>query len=98
MALNRKLTPIIAGRAIKSASQEDNALTITFSDSSTMRIKTGGQASTDALNNRTIKSVRQSGTTMNLDFTDGTSAPITLAEATSSVMLRDAAGKMEYAD
>ena len=45
-----------------------------------------------------IKKVRQKGTEFDLDLEDGTTWTIHLAEATSSVMLRDQAGKLEYAD
>ena len=47
---------------------------------------------------RQVKAVRQKGQTLNIDFNDGSSAEIGMAEATSSVMLRDAKGTMEYAD
>jgi hypothetical protein len=98
MALNKKLTPILAGRTIKSATQSDGALIISFDDGSTAKIKTGGQVPVDILTNHTIKAVRQAGTTMNLDFSDNSSVAIKLAEATSSVMLRDKENKLEYAD
>jgi hypothetical protein len=42
--------------------------------------------------------VRQKGTEFDLEFVDNSKAKITLAEETSSVMLRDKAGEMEYAD
>lgn len=42
--------------------------------------------------------VRRQDTDLALDLEGGSSAAIKLAEATSSVMLRDKAGKMEYAD
>ncbi len=95
---NRKLTPIIAGRTIKSAVQNDGILNVTFEDGSNMRIKTGAQAATGQLAGRTVKAVRQGGTALNLDMQDGTSAAVVLAEETSSVMLRDAQGELEYAD
>jgi len=98
MAANKKLTGVIGGRTIKTAGAGDGVLNITFNDGSTMKIKTGAAVITDAMSGHMIKSVRQQGTTMNLDFTDGSSAQVALAEATSSVMLRDAKGAMEYAD
>ncbi len=98
MAANHKLTTVIKGRAIKTTSAGADALSITFADGSTMKVKTGAAAQADALKGQTIKGARQSGTTLNLDFTDGSSAQVTLAEATSSVMLRDGKGTMEYAD
>jgi hypothetical protein len=98
MALNKKLTPILVGRTIKSAIQSDSALIITFDDDSTMKIKTGGRVPVEALPNRTIKRVHQQGTSMKLDFNDNSTVAIKLAEATSSVMLRDKEKRLEYAD
>ncbi len=95
---NRKLTPIIAGRSIKSAVQNNGVMNVTFSDGSNMRIKTGADAPAAQLVGHTVKAVRQGGTEMDLDMQDGTSVAITLAEETSSVMLRDASGELEYAD
>jgi hypothetical protein len=98
MALNQKLTPIIAGRVIKSIEQTDKSLSLSFADGSCMKIKTSAPATIDDLNGRTVKSIRQKGTAMTIIFDDDASASIALAEATSSVMLRDANGVMEYAD
>jgi hypothetical protein len=98
MAANKKLTGVIRGRTLKGTSQADNLLTITFADDSMMRIKTDGQKPIDKLNGRTVKSVQQSGTILTLTFSDSSTAEINLVEATSSVMLRDSKGVMEYAD
>lgn len=98
MAANKKLTPLLAGRTVQAVSQSDDHLSVTFTDGSTLGIKTGGEVPGAALNGRTVKAVRQSGDVMNLDFQDGTSAQVKLAEATSSVMLRDKGNKLEYAD
>jgi len=94
---NQKLTPIIAGRIVKHTKQTDGVLQIEFNDGSAMKIKTGA-ALADSIVGRTVKAVRQQATEFDLDFTDGTSAKITLAAETSSVMLRDRAGTLEYAD
>ncbi len=98
MALNRKLTPIIAGRTVKSAVQADTVLNIGFGDGSTMHIKTGGTGAVAIPTGAAVKAARQKDDTLTLDFADGSSAAIKLAEATSSVMLRDGAGVLEYAD
>ena len=95
---NRELTPILKGRTVKSAVQTDNLLVLTFTDGSTMKIKTGEPAPTAALQGRTVTRVRQGGVVMELDFSDNSKAQIKLAEETSSVMLRKANGKFEYAD
>jgi hypothetical protein len=101
MALNRKLTPIIKGRTIESIEQTDKLLSVRFSDGSIMKIKIPASTAPiaiDTLKNHTVKSIRQKGTTLNIDFDDGMTGTIALAEATSSVMLRDGKGVMEYAD
>ncbi len=55
-------------------------------------------ASNSASSGGTVKAVLQGGTTMTLQFEDGSDMNIPLAEATSSVMLRDKNSVMEYAD
>jgi hypothetical protein len=47
---------------------------------------------------RKVKAVRQKATEFDLDFVDNSTAKITLAAETSSVMLRNKAGELEYAD
>jgi len=98
LALNRKLTPLIAGRVVKSAVQTDNVLNIGFGDGSALRIKTAGPEQVNIAPGSTVKAVRQTANGLNLDFADGSSVEIKLAEATSSVMLRNGAGALEYAD
>ncbi len=56
------------------------------------------QKLTAILAGRTVKAVRQRGDVFDLDFTDGSTLEIRLAEATSCVMLRDARKELEYAD
>ena len=98
MHSNQKLTKIIAGRAISGTSQADGLLTITFNDGSTMKVKTAPTNSNSAATGGKVTKVRQEGTTLRLDLENGASVAIQTAEATSSVMLRDNAGKLEYAD
>ena len=98
MPLNRKLTPLIAGRTIRSADQRDNVLSVSFTDHSVMKIKTTASGPIEILPDRTVKAVRQKGDVLNLDFDDNSTVEIKLAEPTSSVMLRDGQGTLEYAD
>jgi len=95
--LNRKLTPVLSGRTVNHTEQTDGVLKIKFDDGSVMKIKTGSSFK-DSITGKKVKAVRQKATEFDLDFDDGTSAVITLAEETSSVMLRNAAGELEYAD
>jgi len=94
---NQKLTPILAGRTVKHTKLTDAVLQIKFDDGSVMKIKTGAPFK-DSITGKKVKAVRQKATEFDLDFADGTSVAITLAAETSSVMLRDKAGAMEYAD
>ncbi len=100
MAANRKLTGVIKGRTVKDATATNGSLSITFDDDSTMKVKTktGGEASTNALKGKAIASVQQQETKMTLTFADKSAMEVPLAAATSSVMLRDGKGALEYAD
>ncbi len=53
---------------------------------------------TGVIAGRKVKAVRQTGALMQVDFEDGSTMEIQLKEATSSVMVRDGAQNMEYAD
>ena len=98
MHSNQKLTKIIAGRSISGTAQADGLLTITFDDGSTMKVKVAPSNANTAATGGKVAKVRQQGTDLILDVEGGGSVQIATAEATSSVMLRDRAGKMEYAD
>ena len=98
MHSNQKLTKIIAGRTIAGTSQADGLFTITFADGSIMKIKTAPSITNSAATGGTVAKVQQQGTTLALVLEGGSTVTITTAEETSSVMLRDTAGKMEYAD
>ena len=97
MASNHKLTSLIQGRTIASTSNQNALLTIAFTDNSKMTVQTAG-SSNSASTGGTVKAVRQAGTTLNLDMAGGGTMEISLAEETSSVMVRDGSGTMEYAD
>jgi hypothetical protein len=98
MAANRKLTPLLTGRTVATLSQFENHLSILFGDGSTLSIKTAGPVADLDFQSRTVLKVRQTGAVLNLDFSDASTAEIRLAEAMSSVMLRDGRGTLEYAD
>jgi hypothetical protein len=97
MASNHKLTAVLAGRTIAGSANADGKMTINFTDGSTMTIKTAGN-SNSASTGGMVKAVRQADTTLDLDFESGDTLEIPMAEATSSVMVRDKNHVMEYAD
>ena len=94
---NRKLTPIIEGRIVKRVAQGEGVVIIEFEDGSILKIKVGAPFN-ESVAGRKVKAVRQKASEFNLDFDDGASAVIILAAETSSVILRDKSGSMEYAD
>ena len=73
-------------------------LTVTFDDGSTMQVKVAPSSTNAAATGGKVGKVRQEGTTLSLDLDGGGSLSIQMTESTSSVMLRDKAGKLEYAD
>jgi hypothetical protein len=56
------------------------------------------QKLTSVIAGRAVSAVRQEGPTLDIDFSDGSTLQIKLADPASSVMLRDKVGKLEYAD
>lgn len=98
MSLNRKLTPLLLGRIVQSTQFQDCILEIHFTDGSILRIKTAQPGELPTWQGQTVKRIRQQKTLMLVDFADDSTLNVTLAEAMSSVMLRDKQGVMEYAD
>ena len=97
MANNLKLTTLIQGRTIAGTSNQNDVLTLLFTDQSKMTVQTAG-SSNSASTGGTVQAVRQKGTTLSLDMEGGGTVEIQTAEETSSVMVRDKSGTMEYAD
>lgn len=100
MARNQKLTPIIAGRAIAQVGWDGATALLHFDDGSVLRVRTPAAPAADAapLELGKVRAVRQSASAIAFDLEDGSALQLPLAEATSSVMLRNAKGAMEYAD
>jgi hypothetical protein len=97
MTSNHKLTTLLQGRTISGSANQENVLTIHFTDGSQMTVQTAG-SSNSASTGGAIKAVQQQGTTLALDFETGGTMEIPLAEETSCVMVRDKNHVMEYAD
>lgn len=97
MASNHKLTALLKGRTVQGAHTDGTTMTLALDDGSNVTIQTGGAASGPTAGG-IIQAVRQAGTMLDLDFEDKTTLQITLAEATSSVMVRDRNHVMQYAD
>ena len=94
MQRNQKLTKVIAGRTIKAATAEPGAVLILFDDQSSMKIKTAA-ASTVPPGGK-VKSVQEDRTELKIEFEDGSSTTLSLADPGSSVAVRDKNNMVEY--
>jgi len=94
MPRNQKLTKVIAGRTIKSATVELSGILVLFDDQSKMKIKTA-EAATISLGGK-VKSVHEAKADFKIEFEDGSSATFYLANLGSSVAVRDKNNAVEY--
>ena len=98
MRANQKLTHLVAGRLISGTSQAADVLTVTLDDGSVLTIKTAASSTNTAATGGKIAKVQQQGTDLVFVLDGGKSLDVKLAEATSSVIMRDKAGGFAYAD
>ena len=89
MHSDQKLTRMLAGRTISGTAQAKGLLTITFIAEPPLKVMVVPSNTNAAATGGKVAKVRQQGTDLILDLEGGGSVPITTAEATSSVMLRD---------
>ena len=96
MPANKKLTYVIAGRTVQSATPADGSLTLSLDDGSTLVIRTApGSAATVPTGSKLLKA-REDGTELDLDFADGSTVKLTLAEPGNSLAMRDKNHRVEY--
>jgi hypothetical protein len=94
MPRNQKLTKVIAGRTVKAATVEPDSVLVLFDDQSSMKIKTAG-AATIAPGGK-VKSLQETKAEFKIEFEDGSSATLRLADPGSSVAVRDKNNVVEY--
>jgi len=94
MPRNQRLTKVIAGRTVRAATVEPGSVLVLFDDQSSMKIKTAGPA-TIAPGGK-VKAVQEAKTQFRIDFEDGSSATLCLADPGSSVAVRDKNNAVEY--
>jgi len=94
MPRNQKLTKVIAGRIIKAATPEPGGVLVLFDDQSKMKIKTVGPATIPQ--GGKVKSVNEAKAELKIDFEDGSSSTLRLADPGSSVAVRDKNNAVEY--
>ena len=83
MPRNQKLTKVVAGRTIKVATVEPGNVLVLFDDQSSMKIKIAGPATVPP--GGKIKSVHEAKAEFKIEFEDGSSATLSLANPGSSV-------------
>ena len=94
MPRNQKLTKVIAGRTIKAVTTESGSVSVLFDDQSSMTIKTAGAAAVSPRSK--VKSVHEAKADFKIEFEDGSSAKLCLADPGSSVAVRDKSNAVEY--
>ena len=93
MPRNQKLTKVIGGRTVKVATIEQGGVSVLFDDGSNMKIKISGPAT---IPGGKVKSVHEAKAEFKIDFEDGSSAELCLADPGSSVAVRDKNNAVEY--
>ncbi len=94
MPRNQKLTNVVAGRTVRVATSEPGKLVILFDDESTMRVKTTGTP--DVLAGAKLRSIQEDGAAFTLQFEDGSTITLELADPGSSVAVRDGKNQVQY--
>lgn len=97
MTSNHKLSALLQGRTLTTLDSESAQTLVTWSDGSTLTVQTNEPVTGGPLG-AVVHAVRQADTTLIIDFDRGVSLQMTLAASTSSVMVRDRAHVLEYAD
>ena len=95
MPRNQKLTKVIAGRTVQKATAEPVKLVLRFDDQSTMQVKTAGIADIFPPGGK-IKAIQEDGPEFTLQFEDGSTAALKLADPGASVAVRDKNNQVAY--
>ena len=94
MRRNQKLTKVIAGRTIKAVTTEPGSVLVVFDDQSNMKVKTAGPATIPP--GGKVKAVQETNADFKIEFENGSSATLRLADPGSSVAVRDKNNAVEY--
>lgn len=101
MHSNQKLTHVIAGRTVAVVARSGAVTTVLFGDGSQMTVRGPanlGTSSAIPAPKGKVESARQDQSTLRLVFDSGAVLDLATAEPTSTVMVRDHAHVMQYAD
>jgi hypothetical protein len=93
---NQKLTNVIKGRTVRSATVEHERLIVLFDDHSTMTVKTAFGLAARVSAGAKVKAVMEDANECTLQFEDGSSATVKLANPGASVAVRARNSAVEY--
>jgi hypothetical protein len=96
MTPNHKLTNVIKGRTIQDLQMSATEVSMQFSDGSMMHVKVMESNSPPLKNGARIRAVSEKSVTFIISCEDESQVALTLADPGSSVMVRNADGKVEY--
>ena len=94
MPRNQKLTRVIAGRTVQAVTAEPGGVVFLFDDQSSLKIRTPVTATVSS--GGKVKSVQEDEAELKIEFEDGSSATLSLADPGSSVSVRDKNNVVEY--
>jgi len=95
MPRNQKLTAVVAGRCVQSVKGGPARLVIVFDDRSTLTVKTAGITPIIAPGAK-VKAVLEDSDQCTLQFEDGSSVTVKLANPGASVAVRNRSNVVEY--
>ena len=96
MVRNQKLTKVIKGRSVRSATVEPERLVVAFNDHSTMTVKTVPGLVVTISKGAKIKAILEDADECTLQFEDGSSVAVKLANPGASVAVRNSDNGVEY--
>jgi hypothetical protein len=94
MLKNQKLTKVIAGRTVVAATAESGGVLVLFDDQSSMKLKTAGAAAVSP--GGKVKCAYETRAEFRIEFEDGSTATVQLADPGASVAVRDRNNVVEY--
>ena len=93
---NQKLTKVIKGRTVRSATVEHERLIVVFDDHSIMTVKTAPGLAAAISAGAKVKAVLEDAVECTLQFEDGSSVTVKLANPGASVAVRARNSVVEY--
>lgn len=93
---NKKLTNVVKGRTVRSTAVEDEKLIVVFDDHSTMTVKTAHGLVAAIPAGAKVKAVMEDADECILQFEDGSSVAVKLANPGASFAVRARNGAVKY--